>query len=717
MILIASTLLLGNTHKVTGHVFHAETAEPLAGVNVILVDTELGAASLEDGSFIINNVPEGNYNIFYSAIGFDKSLDVINVPLKEPLEIWMTETFLQMKHVVVTGTRNQRINTDSPIATEVISRNDITESGARDVAELLEERSGISVAASKEGGKIVNMLGMDSKYILILVDGQPVIGKFNSRINLDQISTAVIDKIEIIKGPSSSLYGSEAMGGVINIITKRNVYQNPVSVTMRYSGGFSDPIDESFNPIDFGVGKRDVRLNLNGRKKSFVFHTDIDYLNANVDKNLQYIDVDNYDKYSARGDIDWSINENQLLKLNVGQYYNNEQNHSTLLEGQTRIIKNNWNGDHAWTINDNINIQSIFHKEDYTRLYTERRPQTNDLVKSDTTKEHKIELEMNSVYTNEKVTINIGGEYWNESYSNARVDSGKVQSLAGTGLFFQYEQLIIPKLTVVTGLRADYNNELDSTIVSPRIAAMFKISERYKIRASWGKGFRMPSFMDKYMDWNHWQFGYAIIGNPDLLPETSSGYNIGIEYYHPGKYKYSIMIYRNTFENMIIDDQLEPGLFTYSNVDKVFFTGIEFQHRANYSKHFTGYFAYNLSHNRNVATDEVVPGSPEHSGNVKVSYKSSTSKFRSSLKIKVVAPYKVQEFVPEGSGEEQNEGYFDIRDRDGYVLLDIDSKIKLHSWVTLSFGIRNINNVMDQQYGPFIGRTMYFELGSNFGGN
>jgi len=402
------------------------------------------------------------------------------------------------------------------------------------------------------------------------------------------------------------------------------------------------------------------------------------------------------------------------LKFNTGRFYNNEQNHSTLLDGQTRIIKNNYNGDYNLSLNDRLNVQGVLHNENYTRQYTEVRPQTGDLVRSDTTLEGKTELEIHTIYHDENKTINIGSEFWIESYSNARVDDGKDQLLKGVGYYFQYEKPISDDFTIVTGLRSDNNNEMEKGIVSPRFASMYKISDRYKIRASWGKGFRMPSFMDKYMDWNHWQFGYAIIGNPDLVPETSSGYNIGLEYYHPGKYKYSITFYRTIFDNMIIDDQVEPGLFTYSNIDRVIFTGIEVQHRANYTKNFTGYFAYNLSHNRNVVTNEVVPGSPEHSGNIKLSYKNSSSKLRSSFKIKIVAPYKVQEFVPDGSGEEVNEGYFDIRDRDGYLLLDIDSRYKISPKLTVSFGIRNINNVMDQLYGPFVGRTVYLELKTKF---
>ena len=92
-------------------------------------------------------------------------------------------------------------------------------SNVENLGELLDLRSGVSTDSSVQGENTISIMGMDSKYMLILIDGQPIVGKFNSRTSLEQIATYNIEKVEIIKGPSSSLYGSEAMGGVINVIT------------------------------------------------------------------------------------------------------------------------------------------------------------------------------------------------------------------------------------------------------------------------------------------------------------------------------------------------------------------------------------------------------------------------------------------------------------------------------------------------------------------
>lgn len=712
---VSLSILTASDKSVSGSVYNAATGLPLADVNVIILDSRLGAATDENGLFLISGVKPGKYTILVTAIGYEESYRTITAPLDEPLEFALAETFFQMEDVVVTGTRTERIHTNAPVATEVISRQDILESGARDMAELLEERAGVSVSASVEGGKVISLLGMDAKYILVMIDGQPITGKFNSRINLDQVSTAIIDKVEIIKGPSSSLYGSEAMGGVINIITKRNIFVTPLTAYVRYSGGLSPPVRESFNPVDLDIGKRDVRMNLNLSRQSLTLHSDIDFLRANVDRNLQYIDVDNYDKLSFRGDLLWTINDRHGLKIDGSQFINDEMNHSTLLDGKTIIDRRSISGEHKWSINERWQLQTILREDQYARRYKETRPQSGEIVKRDVTQESQDEMEINAIYETEKRTLNLGTEIRRETYTNARVSGGDLLEQKSTALFAQIEQSVTHNLTLVVGFRVDNNNEITKPVFSPRLAAMYVLSDRYKVRTSWGKGFRMPSFMDKYMNWNHWQFGYAIVGNPDLIPERSNGYSFGLEYYNPGRYKFSATVYRNIFDNMIIDDQLEPGLFTYSNIDQVNFTGLEVQHRRNISRNWTASIAYNLSRNRNVKTGELVPNSPEHSANVRLSFKSKSGRFSSALKVKAVAPYKVNLYIPVVEDGE-NAGYFDIRDREGFLLVDVDAKLKAHRLATFSYGVRNVFDMVDIQYGPFIGRTMYIELITKLGG-
>ena len=133
----------------------------------------------------------------------------------------MKETFLKLDEIVITGTRTEFTSADTPVFTEIINNSDIKSSNAYTLGELMEERAGVCKMYNFDGSFDYNLLGLDSKYILILKDGQPVTGKFNDKIDLDQLSLANVEKIEILKGAGSALYGTEAMGGVINIISKK----------------------------------------------------------------------------------------------------------------------------------------------------------------------------------------------------------------------------------------------------------------------------------------------------------------------------------------------------------------------------------------------------------------------------------------------------------------------------------------------------------------
>ena len=228
-------LFANNANKqIEGIVIDAETGNRLAQANIIISGTDFGTITNNDGEFIIEYSSDYPVRLKISHIGYITYVEQITQQMTNSIEIKLYPQTIQMDELVVTGTRSKKFRSEAPIATEVISQKEIQNSGARNVAELLSQRAGVSLQTSVAGGSILNVLGMDSRYVLILIDGQPLTGKFNDRVSLDQILTAQLAKVEIVKGPSSSLYGSEAMGGVINIITDNNKDYREVNISGRY---------------------------------------------------------------------------------------------------------------------------------------------------------------------------------------------------------------------------------------------------------------------------------------------------------------------------------------------------------------------------------------------------------------------------------------------------------------------------------------------------
>ena len=204
-----------------------------------------------------------------------------------------------MEKLVVTGTRSKKLHNDTPIATEVINRKEIENSGTRNMAELLSQRAGVSLQTSVEGGSVLNILGMDSRYILILINGQPITGRFNNRVSLDQISIDHVKRVEIVKGPNSSLYGSEAMGGVINIITNNNLNSQEINVSTRYSNTESNirNIGLKNGSNNFSI---DVIQPLSDIKIDLIINVD----EIQNDKSVLEIETDKVRKTSIGANID-----------------------------------------------------------------------------------------------------------------------------------------------------------------------------------------------------------------------------------------------------------------------------------------------------------------------------------------------------------------------------------------------------------------------------
>ena len=179
--------------KIEGIVLDAETGKEIIQANVVIVGTDFGTVSDNDGKFKLENQFSFPMRLEISHVGYLSHIEIIDQLPIDNILIRLYRQSVQMDEVVVTGTRTQKFRNETPIATEVITKNDIENSGARNVADLLSQRAGVSLQTSVAGGSNLNILGMDSKYILILIDGQPITGKFNNRVSLDQILTAPLE--------------------------------------------------------------------------------------------------------------------------------------------------------------------------------------------------------------------------------------------------------------------------------------------------------------------------------------------------------------------------------------------------------------------------------------------------------------------------------------------------------------------------------------------
>ena len=694
-VLSALSLLFGSSadDKVTGRVFDSSSKNPISNVNIYFPKEKVGATTDLNGNFQIEYKFDFPTTMEVAHIGYQTLYQTIDKNSSIGIDLALKKTFIKMDELVVTATRTKKLHKNVPIATEVINKSEIKRSGATNIADLLAQRSGVSLQTSVEGGSVLNLLGLDSRYILILVDGQPINGKFNNRVSLDQIQTYNVDKIEIVKGPSSSLYGSEAMAGVINIITTNELFEKSYDFSVR-----ANNTENNVRNDGFGSGSSYLNFKINQPFKNLNMSLNVNLQEINRDQSIELIEIDLLKKQFLESILSFNVFENHDLSFKVNTYDQSESGKSKLMVTNTKIQRNNLSFSHAFK-----NYTQTITSSTYKRNYLQNRP-WGELERDDLTKESFVEYE--GLFTKKigKTDINSGIEIHSASYSSDRIKDGN-QSILNKSIFLQTSFDVVEKFNFIIGIRNDDFSEY-SSVINPRIGMMYSIDKNWKLRTAWGKGFRAPSFMERFIDWNHAQFNYSVQGNSQLKPEISNGTTLGVEYTDPSRHQISLMLYHTDFSNLINDYVIQPGLLSYQNIESATFSGLELMHQWKVSNYFNSRVSINWLDNRDEKNNPI-PNTMPLSINGNLSYFNDNN-VRTTFIVKWVAPYLPQEFDP-------SKGIFVNADKklNGYAIIDLTGSKVFYDFINVRFGINNLTNYIDNRFGPFVGRSAFLEFSTN----
>ena len=212
---------VGQKQTIKGRVVN-QAGTALGGSTVVLQSIGHGTVCNADGTFRLANPISLPDTLVITHVGYQpaiKAFDAENIDIG-PLTIMLIEATEALGEVIVTATRTERSIDNIPMPVQLVAEEQIERIGSLRLDEVLQEQTGLQMISDHGAG--LQMQGLSSDYILILIDGEPVIGRTAGTVDLSRITVNNIERIEIIRGPSSSLYGSEAMAGVVNIITKDN---------------------------------------------------------------------------------------------------------------------------------------------------------------------------------------------------------------------------------------------------------------------------------------------------------------------------------------------------------------------------------------------------------------------------------------------------------------------------------------------------------------
>ncbi len=683
----------GNS-SITGTIVDLASKKALGKANVVVVGTSYGTVSDEQGQFTIDGLPAGRYTIKVSLLGYEPIVQVVDLAAGQSstLRFQLKESYFKMDQVVVTATRSEKLLENVPIVTEVVSNADIEDRGAENLAQALQDRPGVTIMEESSGGKTLRMNGIDGKYVLVLVDGVPLAGKFNNRTELNLLDADKVEHIEIVKGPSSALYGSEAMGGVVNIITK----------------GFSDDLAINATTRAGSFDLYSGNVNVSGTSKGIGYQASIDHSQGGIDKSESTIDVTGMRTSSGSGKLRF---KNAVLgQIQAGGDYKEDildseskNRQGQLLENQSKIKRYNTNLTWGKMYADKLSFKAIGYYSNYFRTYSSAGT-------IDSTIDNIVGVRSDILYAMKKnVHLAMGFDYSHDRYEADRVEDDKVLRNQ-VGVFAQAEIKPVDRFTFILGGRYDKITRIDGYF-SPRLSGMVELTSDLKLRAAVGRGFRAASFTDMYADFIiPIPFSpIRVIGNKDLKPETSTGFDFGLEYFWNSRILLNATLYQNKFKDMIIDYSVEPRVLSYRNIEHATFTGIEWQSRVYLLNNLTTSLTYNYTHvDQNDENVEVTRISP-HTATFWVQYGMFGNRVKLSFRDQFFSDREVKVFDPTSGRYLES-----FKTKKAFNLIDASLLLKINQLISLRLGGTNLTDHTDINYGPWIGRRLFSTLAISY---
>jgi outer membrane receptor for ferrienterochelin and colicins len=507
----------------------------------------------------------GRHTITVRALGYLPVRRAVDVAAGSTamLRVELDATALPLDAVVITASRREQRLADTPVITEVVTARDIAATGAADLASALVEQTGIQLQGGIPSGAGVMLQGIGSERVLVLVDGQPLTGRIGGLLDLSRLPTAAVDRVEIVKGPQSTLYGSEAMGGVINVVMRRPSGAH-FAPRLMMRAGTQRRIDAN-GGADFSAGP---------------FATSVDVGRRTVETTAGRSDVPGSMTASLDGtaSLRWLVSPTSTMGATVlatderqrwrtgGLYQIGDNLHLVArLRGETDIAGARIVPTLGYSVLDHV-------------LYGSTQPAP---IRGDTGQRQVQRLAVAGVTGSVPLgsgahRLDAGVEAKHEAIRAARV-VGDRRSITSLEPFSQLEITATPRLTVVPGVRLSWN-EVWGTHVTPRLAARAELATGMTARVSIASGFRAPDFKELYLSFQNEAAQYAVQGNPALRPERSRNVTGSLDWvttrgYLRGQFFHNDL--HDFIETRVQSAPGEPLLFKYENVGRGFTRGVE----------------------------------------------------------------------------------------------------------------------------------------------
>jgi outer membrane receptor for ferrienterochelin and colicins len=553
-------------------------------------------------------------------------------------EVRDDQEVVEAEKMVVTATMTEKIMKDAPGAIEVISAREIEDMNAQTVAEAIEEATGLLVTTETGRQKRPSIRGTGNKHTLVLIDGRRLVAGFKDLLGLEQVPVDMIDHIEVVRGPASALYGSDAIGGVVNIITRRPAPRLALGAAAQYGQNTYHEGEKADGRAY--VGKASDRFGAflaGGYQKQNGFDRD----GATPD------DSDTVKLKSAGGRFTFSLAEGHGLLAGF-EVTDLETSGLRDMEGMDRLRSvedERWSGflQYDAKIAGLATLMlRVNHSEQEHDIDIDPPTSTTPGAIGDETNAERwldqVEGRLTGLFFDRHL-VTVGTEYRVEGRKD---DAGLDDDIQNISVYAQDEYQVFDPLYLVLGCRWDHRSDFGSEW-TPRVSATYHVLDNLRLKASYGRGFRAPGFMELYVP-TYMRRGRDIYEpNPDLDAETSDSYEAGIEGEY-GVFQGRVMWFRNEFDDLIDavyymstgSGSSRRDYYRYQNISEATMEGVEFEGRLKlpYGFALSGNMTYLDTEDKETGKD--LEGRPDYKGTLKLSYRRPRSGWTANIRLNYI---------------------------------------------------------------------------------
>lgn len=553
LLLITNGLLLAEV-QLKGKVVDAQTYEPLSGVKIWIKTYHRATITNDSGWFVIPVPATAGTIVELSMLGYNTLTDTLLTGEEKTYQL--TPSVADIDAVVVTASRMLQPIKNTPVLTQLVPIEQQLSMGNFTVTSTLErEVAGLDKANFGYRPKLT-FQGLGARYMLFLVDGERMAGEMDGDIDYYRLNLDNIDRIEILRGPASVIYGSNAISGVINLITRKPQSEFEAGTSLRYS---------KYNETNFNFYAGGSKNKLAYLSSFISNHTDGYDLTPNepYSKNQE-----KYTNVAFNQRFDYTLSDNTVFTLKANGYYNR------IFDGliDVRAIDHGYTGqsllaktDHK--INDSVHMSLSYAMDRFVNYnILLNRNDYHQKTASDVLHTFRGVYDANTSWGH--WTTGIEGTY--ENLFSDKLITPNVDMFT-TAAFLQNDYRISKKFSIVTGARAVYYSTGKYSLVPS-----FCWVARYEpiiIRTAIGKGFRSPTLKEMYYYFDH-QGMFQLIGNKNLKSERSNYISTSLEF-RKNQFNFAINAYYNYLTDMIYHTLVAEQTFQYININKARVMGVD----------------------------------------------------------------------------------------------------------------------------------------------